>query len=462
MSGQAKIPAELDRFSSVPYLLGLIGNPLVTTRRLHRKHGGFAILRYPQSLRKRQQLLPCVSDAELYQSIASDAEIWRPVNVSYRGFKSHASHRLAAGMPRMRGPRAAHYRRLIMPLLSPRSIRENSSRIAEIAEAEISSWPTGEVTDLLPLVEHLMQDLAVAQLFGDDRADALPAAKMISLQWAAGWFAPGPSYLAWMRVASKQELAILQWAAKKRGNLDPKNLLSIIVNTPNESGLSPSRAILGGFLTFTFGAAYETSKSAVDWTLILLSQHPQIASQLAEEVTGALHGDLSMVERIDSLPLLNGVVKEAMRLFPPVPIQFRRSTAETELGAATFKAGVRVCNSIHLINRDPELYTEPDRFRPQRWHGLQPSPYQYPVFGAGPRMCAGFLMGDQLVKLAVAAVVSRYRVEMRPRARLDYRSKITLLPSPRVPVIFRGLASAPVVNRPTGRVHQLVDLAVSA
>jgi cytochrome P450 len=461
MVGQAKIPVNLGRLRSLHYLLGIATNPLVTTRRLHQTYGSFAILQYPHSRRSRSQILPCISDVELYERIASAPDTWRPVNVAHRGLRHHASNRLAAGMTRMRGARVAHYRRLITPLLSRRSVRDMSSRMAEIAETHVSSWPTGVATDLRLLIERLTQDLAVALLFGDDRADALPIADMISRQWAAGWMPPSRDFIAWMRVAGKQERAILAWAAKKRGDLDPKNLLSIIVNNPDERGRRPSRQIIGGFLSFVFGAAYETSQNALAWTLILLTQHPRIAGEVADEISGALHGDPPTLERIDALPLLSAVAKEGMRLFPPVPIQFRRSLIETSLGEVAIKAGVRILTSVHLINRNPDLYGEPDRFRPERWEGLNPSPYEYPVFGAGARMCPGFLMGDQIVKVGLAAILSRYRVEMTPDARIDYRAKITLTPYPGVPVILRDLTSTPVAHRVTGRIHELVDLAVA-
>ena len=71
------------------------------------------------------------------------------------------------------------------------------------------------------------------------------------------------------------------------------------------------------------------------------------------------------------------------------------------------------------------------------------------------------MMGDQMVKLGLAAILSRYRVEMTPGARIDYRAKITLTPYPTVPVILRDLAAAPVANRVTGKIHELVDLTVA-
>ena len=114
------------------------------------------------------------------------------------------------GAPRMRGARAAYYRRLIMPLLNRRSVGEMSLRMAELAENQVSSWPRGVATDLLPLAELLMQDLSVNLLFGNERDDALPVAALISRQLAVGWPLP------WLGAGAKRERAILTWAEKAR------------------------------------------------------------------------------------------------------------------------------------------------------------------------------------------------------------------------------------------------------
>lgn len=460
MNAPGNIPNQLGRIRSLPYLTGIALNPLVTTRRLHAEHGAFAILSYPHSRRSRPQILPCIADARLYESITSTSQVWRPTNVSQHGLQHHASNRLAAGMTRMRGAQHAHYRPMLTQLLSRRARPELNARMAEIAEQHIASWPTGVAVDLLPLIDFLVQDLAIAVLFPDDQECARRIAKMISRQWATGgWIVPRAGYFTWLRTAAMQEAAILDWAAKKRGTINAKNFLSVMVNSPDENGASPNRQIIAGLLSFTFGASYETSQAASAWALLLLSQHPQIAADLTNELHAALRGDVPEPERIEMLPLLNGVVKEAMRLFPPVPIQFRRSMAATALGAVPVERGVRVLINAHLINRDPTLYKEPDRFCPERWTHSSPSPFEYPVFGAGPRMCPGFQIGDQMVKLVLAAILTRYRVEAAREARIGYRSGIILAPYPALPMVLRELSEAPVSNRVSGRVCELMEMA---
>ena len=250
----------------------------------------------------------------------------------------------------------------------------------------------------------------------------------------------------------------MEWAEQKRGNLDPKDLLSIIVNNPDEYGSPVTRDIIGGLVTFTFAAAYETCQNALIWTLVLLTQHPKIAAAVADEIQGAVDQDPPTMEKIGSLPLLDGVMKEGMRLFPPVPITTRRSTADTILGDTAVKAGTRYLVSNYLINRNPDIYSEPDRFRPERWSDLNLSPYDFTTFGAGGRMCPAFTFGGQMLKIALAAVLTQHRIDMAPAAHVDYRFNVTLTPYPAVPVVLRDVAEAPVASDITGGFRELVQL----
>lgn len=250
----------------------------------------------------------------------------------------------------------------------------------------------------------------------------------------------------------------MEWAEQKRGNINPKDILSIIANNPDEYGAPASREIIGGLLSFTFGAAYETCQNALIWTLILLTQHPQIAAALEDEIRGAIGRDLPTMDRIGSLPLLDGVMKEGMRLFPPIPLQTRRSMRDTTLAGTFVKSGTRYIASAYLINRNPAVYPEPDQFRPERWLNLNPSPYDYTVFGAGGRMCPGFTFASQMVKIALAAILSQHRIELVPDTRIDYRVTLTLVPYPAVPIVLRDLESAPKPVRATGLFRELIQL----
>lgn len=451
-------PVQFGRWRSAQVLLAFATNQIRTLTRLHAESGPYVILHYPTSRPAKPQILPCIADAELYRSVATNAEAWRSVNIVMRAFKGHAANRLNTSLSRLRGKQHAHYRRMLALPLSKPAVAGMAPDMAGIARRSVEAWPRGEAVDLVPLANELMQDFAITLLFGNDFLRGRPVAHMIGDVIASMQPIPGRAYFRWLRTAPKLEFAINQWAADKRGDLDPKDIFSILVNNRDENGQPPSMEVVAGILIFAFGAGYDTCQNAFAWAMVLLAQHPAIAADLTDEIDQALGGGPPVMSKLASLPLLDQVIKESMRLFPPVPLHFRRSTIETQLGDATIPAGMRVLTSLFLINRDPALYAEPSKFKPERWSSLDPAPFQYPVFGVGARMCPGTLFGLQMLKIAVAAVLSCHRVELAPNARIDYRSTITLTPHPGVPVILRDKTAAPQRQALTGSIRELVDL----
>jgi cytochrome P450 len=457
MSGGTIMPTYFGRLRSLSVLMGIVSNPISTTRRLHVANGRYVILQYPHSRRSQPQILACIADSGLYRSVATNSDAWRSVNVGWRVLENHASTRLRVSFTRLRGPRHAHYRRLLALPLSKPAVAGMSLEMAAIARRHVEFWPHNKPIDFMPLAGDLMQDFAISLLFGADHARALPIAGMIAKAAAAAWPFPGLAYFEWLRTAPKLERAINEWAEEKQGDPNPKDIFSVLVNNPDHDW-PPSSQIIGGILTFTFGAAFETCQNALAWTLVLLTQHPKVVATLAEEIKSTLSGGLPSMDKVSTLPLLDGVVKESMRLFPPVPLQFRRSLVEVELGGVRIPASMRVLISAYLINRDPELYDQPNKFKPERWRGLDRSPFQYPAFGAGGRMCPGALFGSQMVKIALAAILSSHRVELAPHAHIDHRATITLTPHPGVPIVLRDRATVAESTPLSGSVHELVDL----
>src|SRR5262249_7350475 len=159
----------------------------------------------------------------------------------------------------------------------------------------------------------------------------------------------------------------------------------IVVNSPDENGQPASNPCVVGHVPTLLGAAYETCQNVLIWTLVLLDQHPDVARDVVDEIEGRLRGADPTWSSLSDLPLLDSVVKESMRLVPPVPIQTRAATRDTTLAGFAIKKSWRVMLSLFLTNRNPDIYPQPDRFLPDRWGTINPSPFEYSVFSAGPR-----------------------------------------------------------------------------
>jgi len=208
-----------------------------------------------------------------------------------------------------------------------------------------------------------------------------------------------------------------------------------------------------------FGAAFHTCQTALIWTLVVLDQHPLIARDLYDELRERLAGATPSVDRIADLPLLDAVVKEGMRILPPVPLQYRVAVRDTTLLGHPVRAERnRVLLSSFLTNRQPDLYPEPDRFRPERWFGADPLPYEFASFSDGPRKCPGQWFGVVAIKIAVATIVARYRPAIVAGTRVDHKLRVTLSPRKAVPAVLHRQDGAFTAAPLRGSIRNLLQL----
>jgi cytochrome P450 len=130
-----------------------------------------------------------------------------------------------------------------------------------------------------------------------------------------------------------------------------------------------------------------------------------------------------------------------------------------QLGTFSLQPGAMVIFSQFITHHLPNLYEQPERFIPDRWKTITPSPYAYLPFGAGPRMCIGAALGMMQLKISLATLLSRFKVSVVAGAEIQGNVQSTMLfPIGRVPVEI-GEADGSFESRPVGgNIHTLVDL----
>ncbi|MFW2541698.1 cytochrome P450 [Primorskyibacter sp. 2E107] len=177
-----------------------------------------------------------------------------------------------------------------------------------------------------------------------------------------------------------------------------------------------------------FLAGHETSASALSWALYLLATHPDWQDRIAQEAQ-TLTGDFSDVSK---LKISRDVFREALRLYPPVPMMVRETTCPEHFRNRTLPKGAQVVLSPWHLHRHERLWDNPDGFDPARWHsenGKTCGREAYIPFSAGARVCtgAGFAMVEGVLLLAlllrdlrVTAIDGREPV---PEAHLTVRSR---------------------------------------
>jgi cytochrome P450 len=131
---------------------------------------------------------------------------------------------------------------------------------------------------------------------------------------------------------------------------------------------------------------------------------------------------------------MDAVIKETLRLTPIVIFVARSLSRPMRLGGVHLPAGVRVLPSIWLAHHDPAVWPDPDQFQPERWLGRKLDPYTWFPFGGGARRCLGMAFANFEMKLVLAELFGKYRVELALAAPVrPVRRGITFAPSGGVP-----------------------------
>ncbi|XP_072024768.1 25-hydroxyvitamin D-1 alpha hydroxylase, mitochondrial-like [Amphiura filiformis] len=161
-------------------------------------------------------------------------------------------------------------------------------------------------------------------------------------------------------------------------------------------------------------ASVDTTSSSMTWCMYLLAQHPEIQERLHQEITAKYPVDRTISrEDIDSMPYLKAVIKETLRLYPVTLATARILDEDIVIKGYQIPAGVNINTSFYCAGRDPEIFEDPESFRPDRW--LDPNNKPYPFasmpFGLGARMCLGRRVAEQEMYLATTEISRNFFLE---------------------------------------------------
>ena len=197
----------------------------------------------------------------------------------------------------------------------------------------------------------------------------------------------------------------------------PDDLATKIMTLPDpETGARFDTDEMVDQVAIFFLAGHETSASALAWALYLLATHPEWQDRLAVEAQAELT-DAQDFGQLSRLKTARAVFREALRLYPPVPMMVREARCPVRLRDREAPAGAQVVLSPWHLQRHERIWDQPDAFDPARFdteNGKQGLRCAYIPFSAGPRVCpgAGFAMVEG--PLLLAQLLRAYRVTALP------------------------------------------------
>jgi cytochrome P450 len=179
-------------------------------------------------------------------------------------------------------------------------------------------------------------------------------------------------------------------------------------------------------------AGHDTSTALLAWTFYLLGRDEEVYSRLQTELDRQLQGQAPATPAGWQPPLLDEVIKESLRLYPPIHLGNRRVAENIDFDGCQAPAGKRLMYSIYLTHRDPAYWEHPNEFRPERFaQGRKQPPFSYVPFGGGPRACMGAAFGQMEARLALARLLQTYQFELT-NANVHAHMGATLEPRPGV------------------------------
>jgi cytochrome P450 len=213
---------------------------------------------------------------------------------------------------------------------------------------------------------------------------------------------------------------------------------------------------LVGQAVSAFMAALEVTAHTITWTLFLLSQHSAAQAAVLDELA-FLRSEVPTLEQACRLRYLDQVVKESMRILPAVPMSHKIALTDTELGGYFIPKSSRIWFSHYVTHHLPELFVEPDVFRPERWDVAGGALPRYAPFGAAGS-CVSTALAQYVVRATLATLLSRWRLTIVPNCRIDRQAVATLFPKYGLPVTVstqdRQFESHPV----RGNINEMVCL----
>jgi cytochrome P450/chorismate mutase len=336
-------------------------------------------------------------------------------------------------------------RKLMLPRFHGERMREDAEMMTELARREVRAWPVGEPFQLWPRMQALTQEVVMRAVFGDDEGrldrlrelltnlteavndeDRLHKLALLGPEWLES--SPG-----WRAAMAPVEEEVLAEARRRReaGEDGRRDAVSILVDARHEDGSPLSEKELRDEL-LTLLTDGPTS-SSLAWVFERLLRHPEKLERLQAEVLAG-EGDA----------YLDAVIKETLRLRPPVSVVVRRLLKPATLGGYDLPAGTLIAPCVYLVHHREEVYERPGEFIPERFLEQRAAVPTWIPFGGGARRCLAASYAEQEMKRVLRTVLEEVELEpVESRGEQISRAAISFSPASHGLVVAKPLP-APV------------------
>jgi cytochrome P450 family 135 len=347
-------------------------------------------------------------------------------------------------------------RRLMLPPFHRDAVARQTELMADIAAANIASWPVGRPFAVAPKMSEITLEVILRTVIGASDPERLAALrtvmpKLLNVgQWASLAIAKPalrrlrPWRRLWDRIREADQLLYAEIADRRA---DPHlaqrtDVLAMLVRATDEDGRILSDRELRDQLMTLLVAGHDTTATALSWAFERLTRHPAI---LDKAVRAADAQDPAGDEYLDA------VTKETLRIRPVVFDVGRVLRKPVELAGYRLPAGVMVVPGIGLVHSRSDVYPDADRFDPDRMVGATLSPTTWFPFGGGNRRCLGATFAMVEMRVVMREILRRVELATTTdRGETQKVKHVILVPHSGARIRVRASRPAPVTIRPAG------------
>lgn len=365
---------------------------------------------------------------------------------------------LSSGLFSMHGQEHQRCRQLFAPLFSQESVREYSDAIHIACSSFLNAWVPGCSIELLGEMRRLVFWILDGVLCGkipDQQVDfSSLTSELLRLRRASSELTDTAqaNELQTAFVSTGEQIdTLLRYRIRWFRTSQYAGSMCLLVNLSRMKDENGAFRFSEDQLVAHANTFYQTGTEAMavclTWTLLLLSQFRTIRKQLVEEIAAESAHDVSSRPNQRKIPeLLDWVVRESLRLFPPNALMLRITTKPQKLDKFHLEAHSEVLLSPFISHRDPICFPRPTEFLPERWRNLRPSPFEYLPFGAGSRSCLPSNLALSMMKTALATMFQRFDITLASDQKVDWRISVTLMPVDKVTMLINPPGISHVLN----------------
>lgn len=322
-------------------------------------------------------------------------------------------------------------RKLLMPPFHGDCLQTYSQIIYDTTYKEIGLWPINQPFVVRSWVQILTLQIVLQVLFGSKQEQRVQKLNQCLTSLVNSFLSPFP----WQLIFFSQKKRLLDEIIyaeidrrRQQGDFSEPDILNLLLTACDEASQAPTDEQIRDQLITLIMAGYETTTTAVLWTLYWVAKLPEIQEKLVRELSIINYN--SIPSAIAKLPYLSAVCSETLRIYSITGFTFDRIVkVPLSIMEYKFEPGTVLSPCTYLTHQREDIYPSPKQFEPERFLKRQFSPYEYYPFGGGNRRCIGMAFASLEIKLILATILSNFHLSL-----LDHQAVrpiprgITLIP----------------------------------